>query len=70
MLWFGAQEPVPTIPPGFGPIGSAEALGDALVRHLKVSEAGRLEVQVIDVSDRDTVTSARRRGKKDTRTGV
>lgn len=41
-----------------------------MVRHLKVSEAGRLEVQVIDVSDRDTVTSARRRGKKDTRTGV
>ena len=64
VLWFGAQEPVPTIPPGLGPIGSPEDLRDALVRHLAVSETGRLEVLVIDVSDRETVTAAKRRGRK------
>ena len=70
VLWFGPYKPVPTIPPGLGPIGSAEALRDALVRHLPQEEAGRLDVLVFDVSDCETVTSARRRSRRGRATGA
>ena len=61
VLWFGDWEPVPELPPGLDSVGSSETLRDALLKHLSGGEAGTLEVLVIDVSDRETVTSQKRR---------